>query len=146
MPWYGDRRWGSAILLALCAAPVIAALVVILIAAHRVSNAHHLVDTAASNAARAAAEAVSKPAAEAAGRQAALDAVSSRKLVCSPLTVRVDTSDWGKEGTVAVTVTCAAKLGSLSPARVGRSATFTAHAMSVIDTARQLAPVTTRVP
>jgi hypothetical protein len=143
MFWYGDRGWGSAVILALVATPVIVVLVVFLMAAERVATAHRLIDTSADNAARAAAEAVSAPAARVAAHQAVTDVLSGHKLVCVPLTVAVDTSDWGKEGTVAVTVRCAAQLGSLSPTRVGRSATFSAHAVSVIDTARQTTATTT---
>ena len=140
MSWY--RGWGSAVILALVAAPVIAVLIVFLMAADRVANAHQLIDTAADNAAKAAAEAVSAPAAKVAANQAVSGVVTGHKLVCRPLTVNVDTSDWGREGTVAVTVSCTPQLGSLSPTRLGRSGTFTAHAMAVIDTARQTGPTT----
>jgi len=140
MPWYGDRGWGSALLLTIVAVPLIAVAAVFLMGAARLASAHRAIDDAADNAARAAAESASVPAAKAAANQAASATVSGRKLVCTPMTVSVDTSDWGREGTVAVTVTCTAQLGSLSPTRLGRSATVTAHSVSVIDTARQPGP------
>ena len=107
----------------------------------RVADAHRLVDTAADNAARAASEAASVPAARsAANRAAAATLAGNKKVVCAPMTVSVDTSDWGRVGTISVTVTCAGRFGDLSPTRVGRSATITARSKAVLDSARTVSP------
>jgi hypothetical protein len=135
-----NRGWAGAIVLTLVSAPVIAALVVFLVGAGRIANAHRLVDAAAVNAAHAASEAASIPSAKAAAQQGAEATLAGRNLVCTSMTVSVNAADWGREGTISVTVSCAAKLGELSPSRFGRSDTVTAKAVSVLDSTRRISP------
>jgi Flp pilus assembly protein TadG len=131
---------GNAVLEAVIAAPAIIFLLVVLIGAARIANAHQVVGDAAGDAARAASAARSIPAATAAAQQAATTSMSGRGLSCSPMSVSVDTSDWRPGGAVGVTVSCTAQLGDLAVPVLGGNRTVTARAASVIDLYRQLTP------
>jgi Flp pilus assembly protein TadG len=126
------------VLEAVIAAPVILLLVVFVIGAARLANAHQLVDDAAGDAARAASAAGSEGQALASATQTARVSLGGRGVSCSPLSVAVDLSDWAPGGTVGVTVTCTAQLGDLGPLDLGLSRTVTARAASVLDPYRQL--------
>ena len=129
---------GSAVLEAVIAAPALLVLVVFVIGAARIANAHQLVDGAAGDAARAASAAPTAGQAQAAADQTARAGLAGRGVSCSPLSVIVDVSQWRPGGTVGVTVSCTAQLGDLGPIPFGRSSTVTAHAASILDPYRSL--------
>jgi Flp pilus assembly protein TadG len=130
---------GNAALEAVIGVPVVLLLLVVLIGAGRISGAHQLVDDAAGDAARAASEARTVPAAVDAARQAATDSLAGRGLSCEPMSVAVDTSNWQPGGTVGVTLSCTARLQDL-PRPFGANRQIIARAASVIDVYRQLGP------
>ena len=129
---------GSAVLEAVIAAPVLLLLVVFVIGAARIANAHQLVDGAAGDAARAASSAPTADQGRAAAAQTAEASLAGRGVSCSPLSVSVDVSAWRPGGTVGVTVSCTAQLGDLGPIPFGRASTVTAHAASTLDPYRSL--------
>jgi Flp pilus assembly protein TadG len=131
---------GSAVLEAVIVAPVLVMLVVFVIGAARIANAHQLVDDAVGDAARAASIVGSAAQAQAAAAQAAQSSLTGRGVSCSPLSVAVDISNWKPGGTVGVTVTCTAALGDLGPIPFGGATTVTARAASVLDPYRQVGP------
>jgi Flp pilus assembly protein TadG len=134
------REAGSAVLEAVLGAPVIILLLVTLIGAARVANAHQLVDDAAGDAARSASQARSTAAARAAAEDSATSSLSGRGVSCSSMAVAVDTSDWHPGGVVGVTLTCTAQLADLGVPLFGDSRTITARAAAVIDLYRELGP------
>jgi Flp pilus assembly protein TadG len=138
-PLRGDQE-GSAVLEAVILAPVILLLVVFVIAAARVADAHQLVDDAAGDAARAASMADSSAQAQTAAQQAAQTSLTGRGLSCRPLSVSVDLTDWRPGGSVGVTVTCTAQVDDLGPIAFGGPRTVTRQAASVIDPYRNLSP------
>lgn len=134
------RERGSAVLEAVIGAPVIILLLVTLIGAARVANAHQLVDDAAGDAARAASMARSTAAATVAARQSAAASLSGRGVSCSSMAISVDTSNWRPGGSVGVTLTCTAQLSDLGLPILGGDRDITAQAAAVIDVYRQLDP------
>jgi hypothetical protein len=135
-----DPERGSAVLEAVIGAPAVILLLVTLIGAGRVANAHQVVDDAAGDAARAASAARTTTAAGVAARHTASASLSGRGVSCSPMAVSVDTSRWRPGGAVGVTLTCTAQLADLGVPILGGSRTVVARAASVIDVYRQLGP------
>jgi Flp pilus assembly protein TadG len=135
-----DREGGSAVLEAVIGAPVIILLLVTLIGAARVANAHQIVDDAAGDAARAASMTRSPAAARAAAAQVASASLNGRGVSCAPMAVSVDTSNWRPGGNVGVTLTCTVQLADLGVPILGGSRSVIARGAAVIDTYRQLTP------
>ena len=123
---------------AVIVAPILVLLVVFVIGAARIANAHQLVDDAAGDAARAASIVGDAGQAQRAADQTATTSLTGRGLSCQPLSVTVDVSNWRPGGTVGVTVACTAQLGDLGPLPFGRAALVTARAASVLDPYRHL--------
>ena len=138
--WQARGERGSAVLEAVIGAPVMILLLVTLIGAGRVANAHQVVDDAAGDAARAASMARTTGGARSAAQQTANASLSGRGVSCTPMAVSVDTSNWKPGGTVGVTLTCTAQLADLGVPILGGSRTVSARAASVIDLYRQLGP------
>jgi Flp pilus assembly protein TadG len=127
---------GSAALELVVLAPVLLALLGLVIAAGRTSIAQGSVDAAARDAARQASIALTPAAAQAAGQASALAALRQDGLDCSPV-VRVDTSQFtippGQPATVKAFVTCTVPLSNLALPGLPGSATLTAWFASPLD-------------
>jgi Flp pilus assembly protein TadG len=134
------RERGSAVLEAVIGAPVIILLLVTLIGAARVANAHQIVADAAGDAARAGSTTRSAAAARMAASQVASASLTGRGLSCSPMAVSVDTSNWRPGGNVGVTLTCTVQLADLGVPILGGSRSVVARGAAVIDTYRQVSP------
>ncbi len=135
-----DRERGSAVLEAVVGAPVIILLLVTLIGAARVANAHQIVDDAAGDAARAASTTRSVAAARGAAVQVASTSLNGRGVSCTTMAVSVDTSNWRPGGNVGVTLTCIVQLADLGVPILSGSRSVVARGAAVIDTYRQLTP------
>jgi Flp pilus assembly protein TadG len=137
----GER--GSATLEAAVVAPVLLAIVAILIAAGRVGTARGALEEAARDAARQAS--VSRTAADAKidATKAAETTLRHQGLTCSSIQVTVDTSGFrrppGTPASVRATVRCTVALGDLGIPGMGRSKTLTVSHDSPIDTYRDRA-------
>ena len=130
------RRWpgeeGSAALELVILAPVLLALLGLVIAAGRTSIAQGSVDAAARDAARQASIALTPAPASLAGELSARAALRRDGLDCSPAVI-VDTGQFsippGRPAAVTATVTCAVSLASLTlpglPGTARLRATFT---------------------
>jgi Flp pilus assembly protein TadG len=123
---------GSAALELVILAPVLLALLALVIAAGRVSVAQGSVDAAARDAARQASIALTPRAAKEAGRASAQAALREDGLDCLPV-VAVDTSQFaippGQPATVTASVSCSVPLADLAlpglPGSTRLTATFT---------------------
>jgi Flp pilus assembly protein TadG len=109
---------GSAALELVVLAPVLLALLALVIAAGRTSIAKASVDAAARDAARQASIAMNPYAAQTAGQASARAALHGDGLDCSPLVINIDVSDFtttraGQPGTVSATVKCNVPLADL---------------------------------
>jgi TadE-like protein len=133
----GDR--GSAALELVALAPVLLALVGLVIAAGRTSIAQGSVDAAARDAARQASIALTPQAALAAGRTSASAALRADGLDCRPL-VSVDTAGFdvppGQPAAVSATVTCTVPLSDLALPGLPGHRTLTATFTSPLDVYR----------
>lgn len=134
----GER--GSAVLEAVITAPIIILLLVTLIGAGRIANAHQVVDDAAGDAARAASAARTSGAARVAAQHGADATLASAGVSCSPANVAVNTSAWHAGGTVGVTLTCTVQLADLGIPILGGTRTISARDAAVIDLYRQVGP------
>jgi Flp pilus assembly protein TadG len=124
---------GSAALELVVLAPVLLAMLALIIAAGRTSIAQGAVDAAARDAARQASIALSPSAAQAAARSSALAALHRDGLACDPV-ISMDTSGFATPPgqpapPVSVTVSCAVPLADLSlpglPGTITMSSDFT---------------------
>jgi Flp pilus assembly protein TadG len=114
------------------AAPVFIAFVLLAVLAGRVTQADHIVQRAASEAARAA-SLHDRPAGATADATEVVDAsLADAGLACTP-TTSVDTSDLRPGGRVTVTVTCTVSMADLSMLGVPGSRTVTATSVEIID-------------
>ncbi len=133
----GDR--GSAALELAALAPVLLALVGLVIAAGRTSIAQGSVDAAARDAARQASIALTPQAALAVGRASASEALRADGLDCRP-SVSVDTAGFdvpaGQPAAVSATVTCAVPLSNLALPGLPGHQTLTATFTSPLDVYR----------
>jgi Flp pilus assembly protein TadG len=107
--------------------PVTVVMTVLLIAVWQLSVARLDVHTAAAAAARAASLQNDPAAAATAAHGTAGAALGDAGRTCTDLTVQVDTDDFGRGGSVAVTITCRVTTGDLvglnAPGSVPTSAT-----------------------
>lgn len=125
---------------AVIGAPVVILLLVTLIGAARVANAHQIVTDAAGDAARAASQARTSMSARAAAQRTAATSMSGRGLSCSPMALTVDTTGWRSGGSVGVTLSCTIQLADLGVPILGRTRTVSARAAAVVDMYRQSGP------
>ncbi len=127
---------GSAALELVILAPVLLALLALVIAAGRVSVAQGSVDAAARDAARQASIALTPRAAEEAGRESARAALREDGLDCIPV-VAVDTSQFaippGQPATVTASVSCSVPLANLALPGLPGSTRLTASFTSPLD-------------
>ncbi len=132
---------GSAALELVVLAPVLLALLALVIAAGRVSIAQGSVDAAARDAARQASIAMNQYAAQTAGQASARAALRGDGLDCAPLTVTIDVTDFmttraGQPGTVSATVKCKVPLADLSLPGLPGTETMTFTFVSPLDVYR----------
>ena len=118
-------------------APALLLLVLLTIAAMRITLAGAQVDGAARDAARAASLARTAGAATAAAQQGAARTLAGQQLTCSQLTVTVDPAGFavpvGTTGTVAVHVTCRVALGDVAVPGAPGTTTMTAGYTAPLD-------------
>lgn len=119
------------------AAPLVLAVLALLIAAARLASANLGVDSAASAAARAASLERSGPSASGAAHEAANSTLSQRGTTCTNIDVAPDTSGFatpaGTRSSVTVTVTCTVSLADLVAPGMPGTKTITSTATSPID-------------
>ncbi|WP_344406866.1 TadE family protein [Streptomyces longisporus] len=134
----GDR--GSASVEVAVIAPAIIALLGLMVAFGRVTDADGAVDAAAHAAARAASLERDATSAQTQARAAADDSLSGDGVTCQSTDVTVDTSgyslDVGQAATVSATVSCTARLSDIGLPGLPGAKTLTATFTSPIDTYR----------
>lgn len=134
-----DERGSSTLELAIMA-PVIIALLLMLIAFGRTATATSHVDGAAFATARAASIERSSTAADTAASATARDYLDQRGLTCDPQVVDVDTTGFaravGERAEVAVTISCTVPMREVTGVLPFGTHTFTATAVSPIDSYR----------
>ncbi len=118
-------------------APALLLLVLVTVAAMRITLAGAQVDGAARDAARAASLARTPGSAAAVAQQSAARTLAGQQLTCSQLTVSVDPAGFavpvGTSATVAVHVTCRVALGDVAVPGVPGSTTMTAGYAAPLD-------------
>lgn len=122
-------------------APVVVVVLLLSMAAGRVSSATTALDSAAYQAARAASTERTSGAAQDSARATAQSVLSAQGLQCAPLEVQVDTSGFlvpaGEAAQVQVDITCAVPLGDLSVPGAPGTKIMTTRALSAIDAHRE---------
>jgi Flp pilus assembly protein TadG len=136
-PGGGHRDRGNAALELVILAPVLLALLGLVIAAGRTAIAQGSVDAAARDAARQASISLTPAAAQAAGQASAQAALHQDGLDCTPV-VRIDVSQFtstqaGQPGTVVANVTCTVPLANLALPGLPGTAKLTATFSSPLD-------------
>ncbi len=118
-------------------APAVLLLVLVTVAAMRITLAGAQVDGAARDAARAASLARTPGSATAVAQQSAARTLAGQQLTCSQLTVTVDPAGFavpvGTSATVAVHVTCRVALGDVAVRWAPGSTTMTAGYAAPLD-------------
>lgn len=134
------RDRGSASVEVAVIAPAIIALLGLMIAFGRVTDADGAVDAAAHAAARAASLERDATNAQSQARAAAEDSLSGDGVTCQTTDVAVDTSgyslDVGQAATVTATISCTARLSDIGLPGLPGAKTLTASFTSPIDTYR----------
>jgi Flp pilus assembly protein TadG len=130
---------GAAALELVLLAPVLFALLGLVVLAGRVTLAHQQVAAAAAQAARAAAQTDSPARAIVAARQAANTALHRGGPACAQLAVHADTGAFRAGGSVTVHVACTAQLSHLLPGLPG-SHLITGDSRQPLDRFRQVVP------
>jgi Flp pilus assembly protein TadG len=119
-------------------APVVFALLLLVVGFGRVAHGRQLVEQAAAAAARAAALANDPAAAAVQARAGAGDTLAHAGMSCTGMTVEVDTAGFGPGGEVAARVRCTADLSGLALAGLPGHVTMTAAATAPLETYRDL--------
>jgi Flp pilus assembly protein TadG len=133
-----DRSKGSASVELVLMTPVLVALLLFVVALGRLASAKGEVDAAARDAARAAANERSVPAARSAAVDAAGATLLDRGVECRSFTVRVDLAQFRADGLARATVTCAVSLESLGGAGLSMSRTLSSTFTAPVDAYRGL--------
>lgn len=126
------ERGSSSVELAVLA-PALVALLLLVVAAGRVTTADARVRDAAADAARAASLRSTGPAATAAAEAALADAVTAGEVPCRQATAAVDEQAFRAGGHVRVDVSCVVDLRGLVMIGVPGERTFQASAVEVVD-------------
>jgi len=141
---HGGRRWvlrserGSvSVEMTVLVVPLMVVLALFVALCARGASAAIDVHAAASAAARAASLARSPGSAQTAAAASATTTLAGRRLTCTDLQVSVDTSQFHRGGSVAVTIACAVALNDLGLPGVGGARTVTATASSPLDFYRE---------
>lgn len=117
--------------------PVIAVVLLFVVALGRYAYSGQLVEQAARAAVWAAADAATPAQAAEAAQSAGQSALSSAGVSCQNLQVVTDTGDFVAGGTVGVTVTCTASLADLTLSGVPGSKSVSASASAPLEKFRQ---------
>lgn len=142
----GDRRRGeagSATAELVILTPLLILLLLLVVALGRMAGARGDVDGAAAQAARAASIARDPTSATAAATQTAQAALAGQHVTCSHLGVAVDTTDFTPGGNVAVTVTCAVDLSTLTGLHLPATETVSDRFVEPLDRYRSLSAIST---
>lgn len=135
----GER--GSASVETVVIAPAIIALLCLMIAFGRVTDADGAVDAAAHAAARAASLERDASSAQTQAQTAAADSLAGAGVTCQATNVSIDTSgyatDVGQNATVTATIACTANLSDIGLPGLPGSKTLTSSWTSPIDTFRE---------
>ena len=113
--------------------PVLIAMLLLVVALGRVASTRADVDASARDAARAAANARSGPAALVDGDRAARVALREGGVECRSLSVTLDASSFRAGGSIAATVSCTVSLSDVAGIGLPASRTITAHFTAPID-------------
>jgi Flp pilus assembly protein TadG len=132
----GGRERGSVTAELVLLTPLLIALLLLMVLLGRLVSARLQVDSAASQAARAASLARDPTSAAAAGQQTATGTLTGARRTCTHLQVTVDTTHFAPAGYVAVTVTCTVDLADLSGLRLPASTTVTSRFVEPVDAYR----------
>lgn len=134
-PASGSDRGSATVELALVA-PVLIALMFLVVFAGRVADADATVRRAASEAARAASLRQHPADAVDAARSTAHANLSTAGFACITLDTEVDVADFRAGGTVAVQVTCTAEMSDVAFVGVPGTREFQARSVEVVDVYR----------
>jgi Flp pilus assembly protein TadG len=128
---HDDR--GTATVELVLMAPVVLAVLCLIVALGRITSAEAQVEGAARDAARAASLARSPSAAKQAATEAARTNLAGQHITCTRVSVVVDVSAFRPGGSVGVRVYCTASLSDLALAGVPGSKTLSATALAPLD-------------
>lgn len=134
----GRGEEGSATAELVILTPLLILLLLFVVALGRLAGARIEVDGAAAQAARAASIARNSTQATAAAQQSASSALSSQHVSCTHLAVSVDTTDFTPGGSVAVTVSCAVDLSTLTGLHLPVTETLSNRFVEPIDAYRSV--------
>jgi Flp pilus assembly protein TadG len=137
-PTTGPERGGAAVELTLVT-PLLLTLLLLMVAAGRLTTAQAEVDAAARDAARSASLQRDPASAASAAHTSAQAALGDQRLTCQTLGVRADTSAFRAGGHVTVEVTCTARLSDLTLLRLPGAKTMHARFTHPIDLYRGVA-------
>ncbi|MGE0731646.1 MAG: TadE/TadG family type IV pilus assembly protein [Acidimicrobiia bacterium] len=128
----GSER-GSASVEMVLITPVLVVLLLFVVAVGRLASAQGEVESAARDAARAAASGRSSTAAQALGNAAATATLADRGVECTSLTVEIDTSAFRADGIVGATVHCVVDLEAVAGLGLPASRTLTSSFTAPVD-------------
>lgn len=129
-----DRERGSMSVEMLIVVPVLVFVILLIIGFGRLSYSRDEVTSAAGDAARAAVINLANPAD--AARSAARASLGQQGLACASVTVSTDTANLRPGGSIAVTVTCTARLSDVMAVGFPGHKSITARARAPIETHR----------
>ena len=132
-----DRDRGSMTTEFVVLAPIVIAIVLLVVGLGRYAHGKQLVEQAAAAAARAASLSSNAAAAEARAGQAAAGSMADAGLSCTGMTADVGTGDFRPGGVVTVTVTCTADLSGLALSGLPGAATISATGRAPLEEHRQ---------
>jgi Flp pilus assembly protein TadG len=135
--WDGDR--GSMTTEFVVLAPIVIAIVLLVVGLGRYAHGRQLVEQAAAAAARAASLTASSADAQTRAARAAAGSLSDAGLSCTGITADVDTGSFRPGGVVTVTITCTADLSGLALSGLPGTATVRATGRAPLEAHRQIA-------
>jgi Flp pilus assembly protein TadG len=118
-------------------APIVIAVVLLVVGLGRYAHGTQLVEQAAAAAARAASLSTGSTDAQRRAAQAAAGSLADAGLSCTGMTADVDTGDFRPGGVVTVTVTCTADLSALALSGLPGAVTISATGRAPLETLRQ---------
>ena len=119
-------------------APIVIAIVLLVVGLGRYAHGKQLVEQAAAAAARAASLTTSSAQAQGRAARAASGSLSDAGLSCTGMTTDVDTGSFRPGGVVTVTVTCTADLSGLALSGLPGTATIASTGRAPLEEHRQI--------
>ena len=135
-----DRDRGSMTTEFVVLAPIVIAIVLLVVGLGRYAHGKQLVEQAAAAAARSASLATTAAQGATRAEQAAAGSLSDAGLSCTGITADVDTGSFRPGGVVTVTLTCTADLSGLALSGLPGTATVTATGRAPLEAHRQISP------